>query len=126
MWTSADNFSSLVQVNWEKPVQGCTMFRIVQRLKWLKADLKLLNRAGFGNVEDEDLKMYSLLSLAQARLHANPGKGNASLADEKKQAAKNYKVAHRVIATTFIFFSKLPRSNCWNLVMRVPDCSIRA
>lgn len=50
MWISADSFYSLVQANWDKPVQGCTMFRVVQRLKWLKTDLKQLNREGFSRI----------------------------------------------------------------------------
>lgn len=60
MWISADSFYSLVQANWDKPVQGCTMFRVVQRLKWLKTDLKQLNREGFSRIWGSTLSLLRL------------------------------------------------------------------
>ncbi|XP_056691817.1 uncharacterized protein [Spinacia oleracea] len=92
MWANAENFIDVVQTNWEKPVFGCTMYRILQRLKWLKVDLKQMNKEGFSNVEAENTKLYSNLLQIQARLHATPNDG--SLADAEKLAAADYKQAH--------------------------------
>lgn len=36
MWTKAQNFMTLVLYNWEKLIQGCKMFKVIQKLKWLK------------------------------------------------------------------------------------------
>ncbi|XP_056698010.1 uncharacterized protein [Spinacia oleracea] len=36
-------------------------FRLQQRLKWLKVELKSLSKAGFSNVEAEDVKTYAVL-----------------------------------------------------------------
>ncbi|XP_021837039.1 uncharacterized protein [Spinacia oleracea] len=92
MWANVENFIDVVQTNWEKPVFGCTMYRILQRLKWLKVDLKQMNKEGFSNVEAENTKLYSNLLQIQARLHATPNDG--SLADAEKLAAADYKQAH--------------------------------
>lgn len=44
MCVTAEGFLPIIRSNWEKTVRGCHMFRLVQRLKWIKDDLKLLNQ----------------------------------------------------------------------------------
>ncbi|XP_056686567.1 uncharacterized protein [Spinacia oleracea] len=94
MWTCADSFMGLVQRVWNKQVHGCHMYRLQQRLKWLKVELKTLNKAGFSNVEAEDVKNYAVLLEKQAILHQLPGDFIA--ATEEKQAAEEYRIAHQV------------------------------
>ncbi|XP_056695410.1 uncharacterized protein [Spinacia oleracea] len=94
MWTCADKFIEVVQCNWNKHVHGCHMFRILQRLKWLKLDLKLLNKEGFNDVEANDVRTYADPLTKQAILHANPS--DAIAATKEKQAAEAYKSAHQV------------------------------
>lgn len=55
------------------------MYRVIQRLKWLKSDLKELNKQGYNEVEVTQLRKHQLLLEVQDRLHANPG---------------DYKIAH--------------------------------
>lgn len=56
VWTKAEIFLSLVQHNWDKPVQGCMMYRVVQRLKWLQSNTNILNKNGFSVVEADNKK----------------------------------------------------------------------
>ena len=94
MWTCADKFFEVVHSNWLKQVHGCHMFRVLQRLKWLKVDLKLLNKEGFNDVEANDVRTCADLLTKQANLHANPG--DVIAATEEKQDAEAYKSAHQV------------------------------
>ncbi|VFQ72447.1 unnamed protein product [Cuscuta campestris] len=50
MWTMDPNFSNLVKENWEKCVQGRSMYQLVKKLKILKTQFKSLNREKFGNI----------------------------------------------------------------------------
>ncbi|XP_021859332.2 uncharacterized protein [Spinacia oleracea] len=92
MWAHADNFLDIVQTNWEKPVYGYTMYKILQKLKWLKTDLKQLNKYGFSNVEEENTRLYSNLLQIQTNLYTCPN--NESLASAEKIDAAEYKRAH--------------------------------
>ncbi|XP_021844809.2 uncharacterized protein [Spinacia oleracea] len=99
VWTTSDRFISLVEQNWKKSVHGCPMFRLTQKLKWLKTDLKALNKQSFNDVEADDLKMHGLLLEAQSKMHADPR--NTSLATLEKEAAAAYLKAHTAY-TSFI------------------------
>lgn len=61
IWTKNDKFVTLGQYNWEKPIQGCKMYRVMHRLKWLKSDLKLLNKNGFNEVEADSKKFRKIV-----------------------------------------------------------------
>lgn len=65
MWTTSKAFLPLVQTNWEKRVHGCHMFRVIKKLKWIKNDLKALNKAGFSIVEATSLKCHQEFLQAQ-------------------------------------------------------------
>ncbi|XP_056691895.1 uncharacterized protein [Spinacia oleracea] len=88
----SEKFLPLVRSNWEKTVEGCYMFRFIQRLKWLKIDLKNLNKEGFNSVEAEDLRLFHAFTDAQNKRHSNPR--NVDLATAEKQASVAYKNAH--------------------------------
>ncbi|XP_021847985.2 uncharacterized protein [Spinacia oleracea] len=64
------------------------------RLKWLKLDLKLLNKEGFNDVEANDVRTYADLLEKKDILHASPN--DALAATEEKQAAEAYKSSHQV------------------------------
>ncbi|XP_056688203.1 uncharacterized protein [Spinacia oleracea] len=57
MWLNANNFMELVESTWGKYVYGCHMFRIVQKLKWLKPALKALN--GQATAEKQVANLYA-------------------------------------------------------------------
>ncbi|XP_021853939.1 uncharacterized protein [Spinacia oleracea] len=93
MWVNANSFMELVESTWGKYVYGCHMFRIVQKLKWLKPALKTLNGQGFSNLETEKVRLHHKLLQAQQALHMDPN--NANLATTEKQAASSYASAHK-------------------------------
>ncbi|XP_056687460.1 uncharacterized protein [Spinacia oleracea] len=76
--------------NWDKMAQGCNMFKVVQKLKWIKADLKALNKARFSSVEATSIHQEFLQ--AQNNLHGDPT--NSELATVKKLVGEKYKEAH--------------------------------
>ncbi|XP_056685914.1 uncharacterized protein [Spinacia oleracea] len=92
MWTTADSFIPLVTENWNKNVHGCPMFRVIQRLKWLKTDLKELNKQGYSEMEVTQHQKHQQLLEVQGRLHASPG--DPLLATEKKKVVAAYKTAY--------------------------------
>ncbi|XP_074301562.1 uncharacterized protein LOC141632962 [Silene latifolia] len=52
MWSLAPEYDSIVRNGWSKEWTGTPMFRIVQKLKGLKADLRKLNKEHFGDIEN--------------------------------------------------------------------------
>ncbi|XP_074318796.1 uncharacterized protein LOC141655625 [Silene latifolia] len=52
MWSLAPEYDSIIRNGWNKEGQGTPMFRIVQKLRGLKADLKKLNKEQFGDIEN--------------------------------------------------------------------------
>ncbi|XP_021840005.2 uncharacterized protein [Spinacia oleracea] len=92
MWVTSEHFIPTIQANWSKPVHGCHMFRVVRRLKWIKADLKLLNKNGFSSVEADNIKTHNDLVLAQNALHGAPM--DSVLASVEKAANEAYRTAH--------------------------------
>ncbi|MDV3201061.1 MAG: hypothetical protein Q8877_02530, partial [Sweet potato little leaf phytoplasma] len=53
-------------------------FKVFQKLKWLKHDLKLLNKKKFSNIQVTTTKAHSDLMLAQRYLHTDPMKKDLS------------------------------------------------
>ncbi|XP_021837778.2 uncharacterized protein [Spinacia oleracea] len=92
MWTTSSDFVPIVEKNWSIHIQGCHMFRVVQKLKGIKADLKTLNKAGFNNVEVEQVRLKKKLSDIQDKLHDNPL--DTTLATEEKTTAMEFRLAH--------------------------------
>ncbi|XP_056691341.1 uncharacterized protein [Spinacia oleracea] len=95
MWTTSPRFNTIVEENWKKYVYGCPMYRVMQKLKWIKMDLKVLNQEGYNNVEAEQIKRHKALLEVQNLLHSTPGdQGLASrekvASDEYRRARENY------------------------------------
>ncbi|XP_056685999.1 uncharacterized protein [Spinacia oleracea] len=91
MWTSSDEFIPIVERNWSKYVYGCVMFKIIQKLKWIKHDLKLLNKTGYSNVDETKVQMQAHLAEIQDKLHSDPT--NIDLSTTEKNAAADYRKA---------------------------------
>ncbi|XP_021856024.2 uncharacterized protein [Spinacia oleracea] len=88
MWTSSDEFLPIVERNWSRYVYGCVMFRITQKLKWIKNDLKLLNHTGYSNVEATKVQLQAHLAEIQDKLQSDPT--NIELSTAEKIAATAY------------------------------------
>ncbi|XP_074305135.1 uncharacterized protein LOC141640143 [Silene latifolia] len=52
MWSLAPSYNDIVRTAWQQPVQGTPMFRVVQKLRGLKAGLRMLNREHFADIEN--------------------------------------------------------------------------
>ncbi|XP_074271665.1 uncharacterized protein LOC141595601 [Silene latifolia] len=62
MWSLAPEYDSIIRNGWSKEWKGTPMFRIVQKLRGLKADLRKLNKEHFGDIEN-------LTHVAEIALH---------------------------------------------------------
>lgn len=80
------------------------MFKVLQKLKWIKTDLKSLNNVELSSVEATNIKCHQDFLLAQNEFHADPT--NSELATVEKLVSGKYKEAK---ANCMSFFSK---SNC--------------
>ncbi|XP_062075575.1 uncharacterized protein LOC133779657 [Humulus lupulus] len=56
MWSTAPGFFEQVKQNWSEPVYGTPMFRVVTKLKRLKALLNDLNKKGFNELHSAHIK----------------------------------------------------------------------
>ncbi|XP_056685740.1 uncharacterized protein [Spinacia oleracea] len=91
MWISSSDFLPLVTRQWQKYVYGCHMFRVTQKLKWIKSELKILNHQGYSDVETVKITKQKKLAEIQDKLHQDPY--NATLAAEEKAIAEAYREA---------------------------------
>ncbi|OIT21620.1 hypothetical protein A4A49_53216 [Nicotiana attenuata] len=72
VWASHPNFIDIVKEGWGQNVEGCTMFKVVRKLKLLKQKLEALNRSYFSNIIEEADADKMALAVAQAEFHRNP------------------------------------------------------
>ncbi|XP_057248057.1 uncharacterized protein LOC130590114 [Beta vulgaris subsp. vulgaris] len=94
MWKHAQNFEQIIQDAWNTEVSGAPMFRLTQKLKKVKASLRLLNREGFTDLQAKEIKSAAALKDCQVQLHKQPD--NINLRKQETEAAKEYKVAQEV------------------------------
>ncbi|XP_074306326.1 uncharacterized protein LOC141641568 [Silene latifolia] len=52
MWSMAPGYSDIVRTGWQKECQGTPMYKVVTKLRGLKAALKNLNKEQFDNIEN--------------------------------------------------------------------------
>ncbi|XP_021731003.1 uncharacterized protein LOC110697911 [Chenopodium quinoa] len=86
------DFSRIVRDSWQQPRQGTTMFRVVQKLKDVKKELKVLNYQLFPTVEDDDTKAALGLQEIQIKLNADPQ--NEALISQEAEARIQFNLAH--------------------------------
>ena len=81
MWCNHQALTDIVGQIWLQPIVGCDMYRVMQRLKGVKVELKKMNREGFGDVEANLIKARQELMEVQEEMHNDVG--NCVLATRK-------------------------------------------
>ncbi|XP_074271362.1 uncharacterized protein LOC141595294 [Silene latifolia] len=87
MWSLAPNYNDIVLSGWQQKVQGTLMFRVVQKLKGLKAGLKQLNREHFADIENLSHVVELSLNHFQQMLIDDPL--NEDLCHSERDCARN-------------------------------------
>lgn len=93
MWSEAPNFQKVVNEGWNEPVQGCLMFKLMQKLKKVKCGLKKLNREGFSDLQCQEVQAYDVMIQCQANLQDDIM--NMTRINEECEVVQNYKRIHR-------------------------------
>ncbi|XP_062075533.1 uncharacterized protein LOC133779607 [Humulus lupulus] len=93
MWNPFSGFQELVHANWNRTVDGTMMYRVVQKLKSLKATLRLINKQGFYDIQATDLEAFHTLTGCQDMLSKDPL--NANLIQMEIAARQKYSELHR-------------------------------
>ncbi|XP_074306305.1 uncharacterized protein LOC141641547 [Silene latifolia] len=88
MWSRVPDFHDIVKKNWSVYIHGSLMFRVVQKMKLLKPEFKILNRNLFSDVERNAEIAYTILLECQRNLQANPR--DLTLMDIEYQAKESY------------------------------------
>ncbi|KAL2927668.1 LINE-1 retrotransposable element ORF2 protein [Bienertia sinuspersici] len=92
MWQLAPDYAERVKQAWGEGVRGTAMYKLVQKLKRVKASMKDLNKQGFNNMQAEDSKRYQEMVGIQEKLHNDPMN---ALMEEEKEATRQYNLAHK-------------------------------
>nr|XP_033514585.1 uncharacterized protein LOC117279202 [Nicotiana tomentosiformis] len=90
VWATHPNLLDVVKEvkeGWEHEIIGCSMFRVVKKLKLLKQKLKVLNISYFNNIVATADADRLALARVQAELHSNP-LGARLQAEELRQFQK--------------------------------------
>ncbi|XP_048502961.1 uncharacterized protein LOC125498736 [Beta vulgaris subsp. vulgaris] len=91
MWVYRDGFMELVKDVWQRPMNGCKMFQVTQKLKIMKAELKKFNREGFSDIQAQAHHAYNQMIMKQNIAHEQL-REVASIEEERK-ATEDYKRA---------------------------------
>ncbi|XP_048503039.1 uncharacterized protein LOC125498799 [Beta vulgaris subsp. vulgaris] len=89
MWSQAPNFQQKVREFWVTNISGTPMFKVVQKLKMVKKEMKVINKMGFSEIHVADAKAYKLMIECQHHDKNNPGDS-----DKEKQAVEDYRRIH--------------------------------
>nr|XP_016500731.1 PREDICTED: uncharacterized protein LOC107819157 [Nicotiana tabacum] len=84
VWASHPNFKDIVNEGWKQKVEGCSIFKVVKKLKMMKKELRMLNRSYFSNIIEEADADKMALAAAQAELHKNPVDVELQLVENQK------------------------------------------
>ncbi|XP_071723925.1 uncharacterized protein [Rutidosis leptorrhynchoides] len=85
-WTDHPEFKVIVQRVWNTLVRGVPMFKLVSRLKILKAQLKTLNQDDFSNISARTAEAREALNITQIQLQSNPS--SLALADQERSQCR--------------------------------------
>lgn len=91
MWSKAPDFQRMVREAWSIRVSGTTMFCMVQKLKSVKKEMKMLNKEGFHNIQTADAQAYEYLLECQRKLQGENGMNNK---DKEVRVAADYRKIH--------------------------------
>jgi hypothetical protein len=109
MWSMHPDCRSVISDCWSVGVVGCPMFVLSQKLKNLKAKLKVWNKVTFGNVHDLVTTTELKLQQIQSQIQEN-GHSDALLLEEKLASASYEEALNRQEA----FWQEKARLN-WHL-----------
>lgn len=109
MWSLHLDCKRLVSEVWSKPVSGCAMFVLMQKLKSLKHAFRPWNREVFGNVKHNVIKSRDALDVIQHNI-SNDGLSNV-LKSRELEAQINL---HRALAYEEAFWKEKSK-NKWFL-----------
>ena len=71
-WANHPAFLGIVKEAWDRGVHGTPMFRLSQKLKRVKASLKMFNSHSFGKLRDRVEDVREALKMAQSAVLNNP------------------------------------------------------
>ncbi|XP_074290319.1 uncharacterized protein LOC141617049 [Silene latifolia] len=90
MWAKSPEFLGIITKHWNAPIYGTPMYKVVNRMKAMKSDLKQLNRDNFHDVEKNAQIMLMTLHSIQTELQTRPL--DPQLIEAEKVAADGFKV----------------------------------
>uniref|UniRef100_A0A803NHW0 Uncharacterized protein n=1 Tax=Cannabis sativa TaxID=3483 RepID=A0A803NHW0_CANSA len=85
-------FGELISKAWKERVQGTPMFKLIDKLKILKKEIRVFNWSEVGDIAAEDIKVQSLLKAYQDSLQRDPL--NSKLIHDVRMANEQYKKTH--------------------------------
>ncbi|XP_074306260.1 uncharacterized protein LOC141641499 [Silene latifolia] len=88
MWSMDSQFSDIVQSVWGTNIDGTLMYKVITKLKLLKAPLKTLNKNRFSDIEKAVGVARVLLEELQIQMHNSPIDVNIMAAE--REAAASY------------------------------------
>lgn len=73
MWKTSPQFDEINKRCWSVEIRGNKMYKVVQRLKSVKNELKILNKNDYLQIEADVIQAAHSLEEIQTRLHTDPG-----------------------------------------------------
>ncbi|XP_060183173.1 uncharacterized protein LOC132613142 [Lycium barbarum] len=89
VWGQHPSFMNTVRKGWDININGCSMWKLVRRLKLLKSDLKKLNSQFFRNIVTQSNDDREELFIAQRALQTDPL--NLVLQQEEKEKLAKFR-----------------------------------
>ncbi|XP_048498078.1 uncharacterized protein LOC125496616 [Beta vulgaris subsp. vulgaris] len=64
MWRTSPQFMDIIIRVWNGTIQGTKMYQVMRKLRSTKAELKILNKEGFSDIQAADIQAYNKLMRA--------------------------------------------------------------
>lgn len=92
MWKGSTRFDEIVSNRWQMLIRGSPIFKVVQKLKHLKGNLKQHNKDDYSRIHIRECETTVVLKNCQEALHQRPN--DLELKRRELQAVEDYRSIH--------------------------------
>lgn len=72
MWRRSPKFLDIIRRVWSTEIPGIIMYQVMKKFEAIKAQLKMLNKEIYYDIQAADIQAYNNMMYAQQRMHEYP------------------------------------------------------
>lgn len=72
MWRRSPKFLDIIRRVWSAEIPGIIMYQVMKKFEAIKAQLKMLSKEIYYDIQAADIQAYNNMMYAQQRMHEYP------------------------------------------------------